>query len=91
MARTKWITALSYGPILLLGLFGIWIERRRWRSYLPLLATIGTFTLLYPAFTTCVRYRLPIDALFMVFCSVALAAAAVRFGGGPARFFGEGC
>ncbi len=88
--RTKWIAILSYGPIFLLGLFGIWIERRRWRSYLPILATIGTLTLLYPVFTTCVRYRLPIDALLIVFCSVALATAAARLGGGPARFFGEG-
>ena len=87
-SRTKWIATLSYGPVLLLGLAGIWLERREWRDHVPLLAVIAGFSLVYPAFTMCVRYRLPIDVYFMLFAAISLGAIAVRLGGRPARFFG---
>jgi 4-amino-4-deoxy-L-arabinose transferase-like glycosyltransferase len=74
-ARTKWISMLSYGPVLLCGLAGIWLERRRWRRYAPVLGAIGAYTFVYPAFTTCVRYRVPIDAYFMVFAAVTIVWA----------------
>ena len=88
-ARTNWIAALTYGPVLLFGLAGIWFERRRWVDYAPLLGIIIGFSLAYPAFTTCVRYRLPIDAYFMLFAAVALSAIITRLGGWPARFLGS--
>lgn len=75
-ARTKWIAILSYGPVFLLSLVGLVLERRRWRVYTPILATLAVFTLVYPVFTTNVRYRLPIDAYLILFCSVALARMA---------------
>jgi hypothetical protein len=87
-SKTKWISILSYGPVLILGLLGIWIERKRWRDYIPLLATIAGFSLIYPLFTTCVRYRLPIDACFIVFAAVALAVLAGRVNDRLGRFFG---
>ena len=86
-SRTKLISILSYGPVFLLALVGIVLERRRWRSYTPLLATIAVFTFVYPVFTTNVRYRLPIDALLIVFCSVALASLASRVSPRMARCF----
>jgi hypothetical protein len=41
---------------------------------------ILTYSLVYPAFTTCVRYRVPIDAFFMLFAAVALVWAWKRLG-----------
>jgi hypothetical protein len=79
-ARTRWISILSYGPVLVCGLAGVWLERRRWRRYAPLLGVILTYSLVYPAFTTCVRYRVPIDAFFMLFAAVALVWAWKRLG-----------
>jgi 4-amino-4-deoxy-L-arabinose transferase-like glycosyltransferase len=86
-SRTNLISAATYGPMLLLALVGLWIERRRWRLYLPILLTIGVFTIVYPAFTTNVRYRLPIDAYFILFCSVAIGSIAGRFSERMARAF----
>lgn len=85
--RSAWISILSYGPMFLLGLVGIVLERRRWNRYAPLLATLVTFTLVYPVFTTNVRYRLPLDGLLMVFCAVALARIASRVSPRAARWF----
>lgn len=87
-SRTTWVSMLTYGPVLLLALAGVWIERRRWRDYLPPLAAVAAFSLVYPAFTTCVRYRLPIDAYLILFAAVAIGALAVKLGGRPRRFFG---
>ncbi len=87
-ARTTWISILTYGPVLLLAFAGVWIERRRWRDYLPPLAVVAAFSLVYPAFTTCVRYRLPMDAYLILFAAVAIGALAVKLGGRPGRFFG---
>jgi len=88
-SMTRWISILSYGPVLFLGLAGIWLERRRWIVYLPVLAVIVGFSLVYPAFTTCVRYRLPIDVYFILFAAVALGAIAGRLGGRLGRFFSD--
>lgn len=87
-SRTTWISMLTYGPVLLLALAGVWIERRRWRVYVPPLAAVAVFSLVYPAFTTCVRYRLPIDAYLILFAAVAIGALALRLGGRLGRFFG---
>ena len=87
-SRTMWISMLTYGPVLLLAVAGAWVERRRWRDYTPPLAAIAAFSLIYPAFTTCVRYRLPIDAYLILFAAVAIAALALRIGGRVGGFFG---
>jgi hypothetical protein len=86
-SRTTWISILSYGPILLLAIAGVWIERRRWREYAPPLAVVATFSLAYPLFTTCVRYRLPIDAYLILFASVAIGTLGARIGGKLGSFF----
>ena len=88
-SKTTWISMLTYGPVLMLALAGVWIERRRWRDYLPPLAVVAAFSLVYPAFTTCVRYRLPIDAYLILFAAVAIGALAVKLGGRLGRFFGS--
>jgi 4-amino-4-deoxy-L-arabinose transferase-like glycosyltransferase len=76
--KTNLIAALSYGPILVLAIVGIWLERRRWVDYLPPLGAVAVFSLMYPLFTTCVRYRLPIDAYLILFAAVALGALIQR-------------
>jgi hypothetical protein len=86
-SSATWISMLTYGPVLLLAVAGVWIERGRWKDYAPPLAVIATFSLVYPAFTTCVRYRLPIDAYLILFAAVAIAALAPRIDGRLAGFF----
>lgn len=88
-STTMWISIISSGPVLLLGLAGIWLERRRWMVYLPVLSVIVGFSFVYSAFTTCIRYRLPIDVYFMLFAAVALGAIAGKLGGRLGRFFDE--
>ncbi|MBD3367617.1 MAG: hypothetical protein GF405_05530 [Candidatus Eisenbacteria bacterium] len=72
-SRTTWIALLTSGPAIILGLAGMWLARRKWRELLPAYAVVILYSLLYPAFTTCVRYRLPLDAYLLLFAAAALA------------------
>lgn len=84
--RTRLLSILSYGPVFLLGLLGMWLERRRWRVYAPMFWSIAMLSLSYAAFHTAVRFRLPLDAYFMVFCAITVLHAATRWSGRLRRF-----
>ena len=70
--KVKQIAVLTFYPILLLGLAGIWLCRARWREWLPVGLLIGVVTGAHGLLIAATRYRLPIDV-----CWVLLAAAAV--------------
>ncbi|MBI5877781.1 MAG: glycosyltransferase family 39 protein [Chloroflexi bacterium] len=58
-----------YLPFMLLGL---WLSRKNWRACLPLYLYIGFDTVLHLATWAAPRYRLPSDALLMVFVGLSL-------------------
>ncbi len=66
-----------YLPFMLYGLF---LSRRQWRASLPLYLYIAFDTLLSLASWAAPRYRLPSDALLIVFAGLAVATLADRFG-----------
>lgn len=84
--RTRLLSILSYGPVFLLGLLGMWIERKRWRAYAPIYWSIAMLSLAYAAFHTAVRFRLPLDAYFMIFCAIAIVHALTKWSGRLRRF-----
>lgn len=57
--------ALSWGVACPLGLLSIWLNRERWREFLPIFAIIAYFTLIHVVVIASLRYRLPIEPLFI--------------------------
>jgi 4-amino-4-deoxy-L-arabinose transferase-like glycosyltransferase len=72
-AAARWISALSYLPVLLLGLTGMLLSWRSWRILLPIYAYFATFTAVYSVFLPTTRYRLPLDFFLVIFSAYALA------------------
>ena len=80
--RSSWISNLArlcsftlYLPLMLWGLF---VSRRHWRACLPLYLYVGFDSALHLTSWAAPRYRLPSDALLMVFAGVAVAQLAAR-------------
>lgn len=68
------VSALTFGPILLLALIGLLRLWRQWRLLAPILIVIGYFTFVHTVTIASLRYRLPIDPLLIVLASEPLAA-----------------
>ncbi len=79
------VHALSYGPVLLLGLAGMAGSLRQSRRHALLYGLFAYFTLTYSAYLTMSRYRKPLDPYLMLF-----AASFVLGGFGSARARGAG-
>ncbi|MFN8625139.1 MAG: glycosyltransferase family 39 protein [Candidatus Binatia bacterium] len=59
-------------------LWGLYVTRHRWRMCLPLYAYVGFDTALHLASWAAPRYRLPSDAIMMVFAGAAVVDLARR-------------
>lgn len=69
---------LSFALFLPFMLAGLWLSRRLWREAMPLYLYAGGYALLHLASWALIRYRLPVDAVLLVFAGVALAAMGTR-------------
>lgn len=79
--RNRLIYSVSYIPLLIFGLAGFWMLRRRWKELSLLWGWMLTNTALYCIFLSSIRYRVPtIDPIFMLAAGVSLAALVGRFG-----------
>ncbi len=63
------VSVLTYGPILVLGLFGIVQTRRRWPELFPVYAYLASLAVVYSLFLPATRYRLPIDCFLILFAA----------------------
>jgi hypothetical protein len=75
---------LSFTIYLPFFVYGLYLSRPAWRRCLPLYLYIGFDTTLHLISWAAPRYRLPSDALSMVFAGLAACAIASRFGVLPA-------
>lgn len=64
---------LSFTIFLPFMLYGLWLSRQRWRTCLPLYLYIAFDTALHLISWAAPRYRLPSDALLLVFAGLAVA------------------
>ena len=69
------VSALSFGPILLLAIAGAVRMRRQWRELSPLCLIVGYFTFLHVVTVSSLRYRLPIELILILLATEPLAAA----------------
>ncbi|MFO1418507.1 MAG: hypothetical protein U1E83_07525 [Methylotetracoccus sp.] len=72
------VSIVTSVPILVLGLAGIALSYRRWRQLLPLYAYMASLAIAYSVFLPSTRYRLPIDAILVIFAALALLEGAGR-------------
>ena len=72
---------LSFGLFLPLMLAGLWLSRRNWHDLWLLYAFMAFYTCLHIFTWAMVRYRLPVDAVLLLFAAVTLAAIRQRVQG----------
>lgn len=61
----------SFGILLPFMLAGLWFSRSAWRQCLPLYLFAGTYTALHLLSWALIRYRMPVDAVLLVFAGLA--------------------
>jgi 4-amino-4-deoxy-L-arabinose transferase-like glycosyltransferase len=79
--RSFWpnlVHALSYGPIMILGLWGMWITRQHWREHSIFYAQFVSFAVVTAIFFGHTSYRAYLDVYWIVFAAGILASFAER-------------
>jgi 4-amino-4-deoxy-L-arabinose transferase-like glycosyltransferase len=74
--RSFWPTlihALSYGPIMILGLWGMWTTHQHWREHLIFYAQFVSFAMVTAVFFGHTSYRAYLDVYWIVFAAGTLA------------------
>jgi 4-amino-4-deoxy-L-arabinose transferase-like glycosyltransferase len=69
---------LSFALYLPFMIYGLWLSRGRWRVCVPLYLYVAFDTTLCLASWAAPRYRLPSDAILMVFAGLAVVSLATR-------------
>jgi 4-amino-4-deoxy-L-arabinose transferase-like glycosyltransferase len=62
---------LSFGLLLPLMLAGLWLSRLHWRRWMPLYLFAGSYVIVHLLSWALIRYRLPVDAVLLVFAGLA--------------------
>ena len=70
---TSIVGALSYGPMLLLGLWGAVLAAKRWRECALVYGYVLSLTAVYSVIHSSVRYRLPLDFFVAAFAGLAVS------------------
>lgn len=70
----------SFGLMWPFAVAGMWITRRRWRDLLPLYLFLLVHTTVYSLSWTMIRYRVPMDAILLVFAAAAVVKLGERIG-----------
>ncbi|PKU25282.1 hypothetical protein [Telmatospirillum siberiense] len=64
------ISAISFGPVLILSIIGIFVNRHIWRKILPIYALIAYFTVIHALTVGSLRYRLPLEPFLIVLAAI---------------------
>src|SRR5262249_10368643 len=65
---------LSYGPVMTIGLWGMWTGRQNWREHLIFYALFGTFAAIAAIYFGHTSHRAFLDVYWIVFAAGVLAA-----------------
>lgn len=71
---------LSFGILWPFMAAGLWLARRDWRRTMPLLLYGAAYAKVHLLSWALIRYRLPVDAILLVFAAVALERLLARTG-----------
>jgi hypothetical protein len=67
------IQSISYGPVMILGLWGMWATRKRWREHSIFYAQFVAFAVVTALFFGHTSYRAYLDIYWIVFAAGILA------------------
>ena len=67
---------LSFTLFLPFMVYGLWLSRADWRRYTMLYLFIGFYSILHIMTWAMTRYRLPVDAVLLLFAALGIAALA---------------
>lgn len=70
---------LSSALFLPLMIYGLWISARHWRTYWFLYIFMLFYSIMHLLTWAMIRYRLPVDAVLLLFAALGLAALSQRF------------
>lgn len=71
---SRWATALTYLPVITLGLVGIFLRLRDWRKFFPILVLLLYTFSLHAVLIAHMRYRYPAMPFLMVFAASTLVS-----------------
>lgn len=69
----------SFGLFLPIMIYGLWLSRSRWTELQLLYLFMIFYTLLHVMTWAMIRYRLPVDAVLLIFAAIALAKVSRRW------------
>ena len=64
---------LSFALFLPVMIYGLWISSHQWRRYWFLYVFMIFYTVMHLLTWSMIRYRLPVDAVLLLFAALALA------------------
>ncbi len=70
---------ISFGLFLPIMLLGLWVSRHDWRRFTILYLFMAFYAVMHLLTWSMIRYRLPIDAVLMLFAAMGLMAIFQRF------------
>jgi 4-amino-4-deoxy-L-arabinose transferase-like glycosyltransferase len=80
------VHALSYGPVLILGLWGMWASRMNWRKHSIVYLQFVAFAAVTATFFGHTGYRAYLDVYLIVFAAGSLAVLLSKHHVAPSRF-----
>ena len=69
---------VSFGLFLPIMIYGLWLSRVRWRELQLLYGFMIFYTIMHLMTWSMIRYRLPVDAVLLIFAALALAKLTAR-------------
>ncbi|WP_404367375.1 glycosyltransferase family 39 protein [Sphingomonas sp. MMS24-J45] len=79
--KTDAVQALAYGPMLVLGLIGLWRTRSRWREFLPVYGNFLLFAGITGVLWGHSSHRAFLDVYLIIFASSVIVPTLHRIGG----------
>ena len=80
---------LSYTPVAVLAMAGVWTRRRALRADAVLWAIVGTFVVVHAIYFPTTRYRIPIEFVLLFYCAVAIERVSGGRGTSSSMKFGS--
>lgn len=71
--KAKLASVVTFFPLFGFGLYGLWLLRKRWLDFAPLLALFGYYFTVQLFFPSVMRYRLAIEPMIIVVAAGAVA------------------